>query len=116
MSAIFERQSKISRRMLLTKPLYWEAEKEVRMFQMTREIEEKAVITYPIEALKGIIFGERVSAVGKKAILDVLRAKHVANPLRTDFELSRARLKPDGSLDRIPDATLIGWLDENRFS
>ena len=112
-SAAFERQRKISRNALLTKPKHWESEKEVRMFQMTREINETATIVYPIDALKGVVFGARVTDEGAKSIMDVLRAKHVANPLRNDFQLCRARLKPDGSLDRVPDTALSDWLQQS---
>ena len=113
--SMFERKSSISRSMLLTKPKYWESEQEVRMFQMTRDMNKKVLITYPIRALKGVIFGARITDEGKNAILDVLRAKHVSKTLREDFQLCQARLKSDGSLDRVLDEYLIDWWHKYRF-
>ena len=118
-TAIFEKRVQISRDNLLTKQKYWELEQEVRMFSMSGVLggqfnEEPSVHTvqYPIEALKGIIFGSRTSDEDKQAILEVILAKHYASPIQDDFLFMIADHRPDGSVWRTYYDPYISWQDD----
>lgn len=110
-----ERQNDFNRSNLLTKQKYWEAEKEVRMFCGLCRIwsgeddPARYTIQYPINALKGVIFGSRTSQEHKQAILEVVLAKHYVSPLRHDFWFTEAHSQPDGSIKKRPYSPYVGW-------
>ena len=115
-NATFENRRQISRKNLLTKQKYWEIEQEVRMYSMTGILSglfEGGVSThtvqYPIEALKGIIFGSRTSDEDKQAILEVILAKHYASPIQDDFRFMIADHLPDGSIRRTFYGPYVSW-------
>ncbi len=95
-----------SRKNLLTKHLPWQAEQEVRMFcrfdlgGVAGTEPSRHTVQYPIEALKGIIFGERTEDEAKQDILEVILAKHYVSLIRNDFWFSQAAMQPDGSIHR----------------
>ena len=110
-----ERQNDFNRSNLLTKQKYWEAEKEVRMFSRLNLIwsgkDDPAMYTiqYPIDALKGVIFGSRTSQEHKQAILDIVLAKHYVSPMREDFWFTEAYSQPDGSIKKKPYSPYVDW-------
>ena len=108
-------QRKFSRENLLTKHMPWEAEREVRMFchfdlggVMDSE-PSRHTLQYPIEALKGIVFGERIDDEAKRDLLEVILAKHFVSPIRNDFWFSQAAMRPDGSMRRDPYGPYVNW-------
>ena len=109
------RQHAFARKNLLLKQKYWEAEQEVRMFnlfyfhgRMTSDPSEHTV-QYPIGALKGIIFGSRMEESDRQSILDVILSKHYASPMREDFCFWEAELQPNGSILRNLYPPYLGW-------
>ena len=118
-NATFENRRQISRENLLTKQKYWELEQEVRMYSMRGILGGMSeggtathTVQYPIEALNGIIFGSRTSDEDKKAILEVILAKHYASPIREDFWFTVAEHQPNGSVWRKPYAPYVSWRHE----
>ncbi len=114
-----ERQRDFSRYNLLTKQKHWEAEKEVRMFCRLNLFADqdlgpaKYTVQYPIEALKGVIFGRRTTQEHRQAILDVVLAKHYVSPMGEDFWFFEADLQPDGSIGTRPYLPYVAW--QNTF-
>ena len=110
-----EKQRDFSRSNLLTKQKYWEAEREVRMFCRLDLREDpnsdaaKYTVQYPIEALKGIIFGHRMTQEHRQAILDVILAKHYVFPMGEDFWFTEAQAQPDGSIRKKPYSPYVAW-------
>lgn len=109
------RQHAFARKNLLLKQKYWEAEQEVRMFnvfyfhgRMTLDPSEHTV-QYPIGALKGIIFGSRISESDRQSVLDVILSKHYVSPMRSDFFFWEAELQPNGSILRNLYQPYLGW-------
>ena len=113
-----ERQRDFSRSNLLTKQKYWEAEKEVRMFCRLDFLgalnpdPAGYTVQYPIQALKGVIFGRRTTPEHRQAILDVVLAKHYAFPMRRDFWFTEADPQPDGSIRKKHYSPYVGWQHE----
>ena len=113
-----ERQRDFSRSNLLTKQKHWEAEKEVRMFcRMDFPVAlspDPATYTvqYPIQALKGVIFGRRTTPEHRRAILDVVLAKHYISPIGQDFWFTEADPQPDGSIRKRFYHPYVGWQHE----
>ena len=109
------KQREFSRENLLTKHLPWEAEQEVRMFcrfymgGVIGAEPSRHTVQYPIQALKGIIFGERTEDEAKRDILEVILAKHYVSPIRDDFWFSQAAMQPDGSIHRRPYGPYVTW-------
>lgn len=115
----FEKRRRMSRRNLLTKQKPWELEQEVRMFAMSNFFDGQFegnpsthTVQYPIESLKGVIFGSRTSDKDKQAILEVLLAKHYASPIREHFWFSVADHQVDGSVRRKPYGPYVSWQRE----
>ena len=110
-----EKQRDFSRSNLLTKQKYWEAEKEVRMFcrlDLPEDLNSdpaKYTVQYPIEALKGVIFGRRTTQEHRQAILDVVLAKHYVSPMGEDFWFTEAHPQPDGSIRKRPYSPYVAW-------
>ena len=108
----------INRNDLLTKTKRWEGEKEVRMFCQIymRDDDDldpaKYTVQYPIEALKGVIFGRRTTQEHRQAILDVILAKHYVSPIGEDFWFMEADPQPDGSVLKRPYSPYVGWQRE----
>ena len=113
--AIEEQIDVINRNDLLTKTKRWEGEKEVRMFCQIymRDDDDldpaKYTVQYPIEALKGVIFGRRTTQEHRQAILDVILAKHYVSPMGEDFWFMEADPQPDGSVRKRPYSPYVGW-------
>ena len=109
------RQNDFNRINLLTKQKYWKAEKEVRMFCQLNLIwsgkddPARYTIQYPINALKGVIFGIRTSQEHKQAILETVLSKHYVSPMREDFWFTEAYLQPDGSITKKPYSPYVDW-------
>lgn len=110
-----KKQREFSRTNLLTKQKYWEAEKEVRMFcrldlrEDLRSDPAEYTVQYPIEALKGVIFGRRTTQEHRQAILDVVLAKHYVSPMGEDFWFTEAHPQPDGSIRKRPYSPYVAW-------
>ena len=109
------RQHAFARKNLLLKQKYWEAEQEVRMFnlfyfhgRMTSDPSEHTV-QYPIGSLKGIIFGSRMAESDRQSVLDVILSKHYVSPMRADFYFWEAELQPNGSIFRNLYSPYLGW-------
>ena len=113
-----ERQRDFSRINLLTKQKYWEAEKEVRMFcRMDFPVglspdPARYTVQYPINALKGVIFGRRTTPEHRQAILDVVLAKHYVSPMDQGFWFTEADPRPDGSIQQRFYSPYVGWQHE----
>ena len=113
--AFSKKRRESTRTNLLTKHKQWETEREVRMFCWSGFDEEMdpdpatRTIQYPIEALKGVIFGLRTKRKYREAILDVILAKHYASPIRPDFWFAEAQQEPDGSIRRKFDKSYVSW-------
>ena len=109
------RQRDFSRTNLLTKQRYWEAEKEIRMFCRLDFREDlnsdpaNYTVQYPIEALKGVIFGRRTTQEHRQAILDVILAKHYVSSMGENFWFTEADLQPDGSIRKRPYSPFVAW-------
>ena len=112
------RQQAFARKNLLLKQKYWEAEQEVRMFSLfyfhgtMNSNPSEHTVQYPIGALKGIIFGNRMTEVDKQAVLDVVLSKHYVSPMREDFCFWEADLQPSGSIFKNFYQPYIGWRQE----
>ncbi len=118
-NAVFEERRRMSVSSLLTKQKHWEIEQEVRMFAMSNFFDGQFegnpsthTVQYPIEALKGIIFGSRTSDEDKRAILEVVLAKHYASPIREDFWFTVADHQVDGSVRKKPYSPYVSWQQE----
>ena len=109
------KQRDFSRSNLLTKQKYWEQEKEVRLFCRLDSPEDpdsdpaKYTVQYPIEALKGVIFGRRTTLEHRQAILDVILSKHFVSPMDGDFWFTEAEPQPDGSIWKRPYSPYVAW-------
>ena len=66
-------------------------------------------VQYPIEALKGVIFGRRTTREHRQAILDVVLAKHYVSPMGEDFWFTEAHPQPDGSIRKRPYSPYAAW-------
>ncbi|MCY4529261.1 MAG: DUF2971 domain-containing protein [Chloroflexi bacterium] len=112
------RQQAFARKNLLLKQKYWEAEQEVRMFNLfyfhgrMHSDPSEHTVQYPIGALKGIIFGSRMAEADRQAVLDVILSKHYVSPMREDFCFWEAELQPNGSIFRNFYPPYIGWRQE----
>ncbi len=115
------RQQTFARENLLLKQKHWEAEQEVRMFSLfyfhgtMNSDPAEHTMQYPIEALKGIIFGSRTTEADKQAVLDVVLSKHYVSPMREDFCFWEAELQPSGSIFKNFYQPYIGWRQESVY-
>ena len=107
---------RLSRDNLLTKHKQWEVEQEVRMFSISPVFlgefsgpPSAQTVQYPIEALKGIIFGARVSGADKREILEVILSKHYAAPIKGDFWFEIAQPQVNGTMLRKPYDPYVSW-------
>ena len=109
------KQRDFSRGNLLTKHKPWEAEREVRMFcrsdwgGVLQSDPARHTLQYPIEALRGVIFGSRTTEEDRRSILEVILAKHYVSPMGEDFWFSEAALQPDGSVRKKPYSPYVAW-------
>ena len=115
------RQQAFARKNLLLKQRHWEAEQEVRMFslfyfhgRMNSDPSEHTV-QYPIEALKGIIFGSRMAEADKQSVLDVILAKHYVFPMKEDFCFWEAELQPNGSIHKGFYQPYMKWRQDSAY-
>ena len=112
------RQQGFARKNLLLKQKYWEAEQEVRMFDLSyfhgrmNSDPSEHTVQYPIGALKGVIFGSRIAEEDKQSVLDVILSKHYVLPMREDFYFWEAELQPDGSIYKNFYQPYIHWRQE----
>ena len=112
------RQQEFARKNLLLKQKYWEAEQEVRMFELfyfhgrMNSDPSEHTVQYPIGALKGIIFGSRMAEADKQSVLDVILSKHYVSPMREDFCFWEAELQPNGSVYKSFYQPYISWEQE----
>ena len=108
-------QLEFARANLLTKQKWWAAEQEVRMFRVFHILEDLNgdplghTVQYPIQALKGIIFGDRMTGESRQAVVDVILSKHYVSPMREDFAFFEAQMRPDGSIHKIYDNFYLDW-------
>jgi hypothetical protein len=60
---------------IATKPIQWKYEEEIRLVFSSNEASEGEYFKYPPEAIKGIIFGERMDVKVKETLLQIIEAK-----------------------------------------
>ena len=112
---LYSKRTDACRNHLLTKHKQWEAEREVRMFcrfffdRPGDSEPEDYTVQYPIEALKGIIFGCRTTQEDKQAILEVVLAKHYVSPIGGHFVFGQAAQQPDGSVRKTFYSPYVDW-------
>ncbi len=103
---------------ILFKHKQWEQEQEVRLYNFfpsvlpsdrTPDVDspEARTIQYPIEALKGIIFGCRMSDADKTAIREAIASKYRSHPFSHSFAFYEAYSSSTG--DMLARPTMTGW-------
>lgn len=109
------RQQTFARKNLLTKQKFWEAEQEVRMFSLfyfhgeLNSDPARHTVQYPVKALKGIIFGNRMTMEDREAILEVVLSKHYVSSMREDFCFWEAELQPSEGIYKRFYSPYIDW-------
>ena len=69
----------------------------------------KHTVQYPVRALKGIIFGNRITEEDRESILEVVLSKHYVSPMQQDFCFWEAEPQPNGSMYKRFYSPLIDW-------
>ena len=70
-------------KMLASKPLQWQYEKEVRLIFHSKRVEtEGEFYNYPQSAIKAIVIGEKMSEQDRNKIYEILKQKEVKIPVR----------------------------------
>ncbi|MDD2306067.1 MAG: DUF2971 domain-containing protein [Prolixibacteraceae bacterium] len=62
---------------IATKPIQWKYEEEIRLVFNSKEASKGEYFKYPPEAIKGIIFGERMDIKVKETLLQIIEAKKI---------------------------------------
>lgn len=72
----YDKIQEIYQKMLATKPVVWRYEEEIRMIDCSpRENLFGVTMTYPVSAIKSIIFGEKISRNHEEVIVEILSRK-----------------------------------------
>ena len=114
------RRIQLCRRNILTKHRHWEGESEVRLFclfDLGRDVNVDSAeytLQYPIEALKGIIFGSRIDQKDRQSILEVILSKHYVAPME-GFSFQVASPQPDGETYRTYYEPYLGWRESYSY-
>ena len=114
------RRIQLCRKNILTKHRHWEAEKEVRLFclfDLGRDVNADSAeytLQYPIDALKGIIFGSRIDQKDRQSILEVILSKHYVAPM-AGFSFQVAYPQPDGEMYRTYYEPYLGWRESYSY-
>ena len=85
----------------LTKTSGWAYEQEVRLLSMHLLDRGPEIVTYPSDALTGVIFGEATSEEIKNAVQSIMLSKHRHAPMGT-FLLYDAVTQPNGLVHKAP--------------
>ena len=116
----FRKRIYLCRKNILTKHRHWEAEKEVRLFSLFylgREVNADSAeytLQYPIEALKGIIFGNHIDQKDRQSILEVILSKHYVSPMES-FSFQVASPQPNGTIYRTYYEPYLGWKESYSY-
>ena len=66
-------------------------------------------VQYPVNALKGIIFGNRMTMEDRESILEIVLSKHYVSSMREDFCFWEAELQPSGGIYKRLYSPYIDW-------
>jgi hypothetical protein len=80
-----------------TKPIEWKYEEETRLVFSTNNNNEGEFFKYPAEAIKGIIFGEKINLKARETLIQIIETKKISIPMKIaerDIESYKIKFAP----------------------